>query len=463
MPESSTLKLREKVAYGFGDFACSMFWKLFSMFLLFFYTDVFGITAAAAGTMFLVTRIWDSANDPIMGMIGDRTRTRWGKFRPYLLFGAVPFAIIGVLTFTRPDLSEQGRLIYAYITYTLMMMAYTAVNVPYASLLGVMTSNSEERTTLATWRFIGGFSGSLLVAASANSMVEYFSVAGDAAVGYQRTIMVYAVLAVIFFVLTFAGTNERLQPALEKSSLKDDLRDMAKNGPWFIMLGAGIATLVSSSLRDATILFYFKYFIGDQSVVFIGEMSQSALASIFMSTLLGASIIGVLLAKPVSSRIGKKNTFILSGVVTAILSILFYFIPSSEVEWIFFVNILIGIASGVLLPLVWSMYGDVSDFSEAKTGRRATGLIFSSSSMSQKIGWTIGGAISGWLLAAYGFEANAVQTTESLMGIRLMISVYAGIGALLSVVFMYFYPLDEQYMQGISAQLDEARINSVDE
>lgn len=463
MPESSTLKLREKVAYGFGDFACSMFWKLFSMFLLFFYTDVFGITAAAAGTMFLVTRIWDSANDPIMGMIGDRTRTQWGKFRPYLLFGAVPFAIIGVLTFTRPDLSEQGRLIYAYITYTLMMMAYTAVNVPYASLLGVMTSNSEERTTLATWRFIGGFSGSLLVAASANSMVEYFSVAGDAAVGYHRTIMIYAVLAVILFVLTFAGTNERLQPAVEKSSLKDDLRDMAKNGPWFIMLGAGIATLVSSSLRDATILYYFKYFIGDQSVVFIGEMSQSALASIFMSTLLGASIIGVLLAKPVSSRIGKKNTFILSGVVTAILSILFYFISPSEVEWIFFVNILIGIASGVLLPLVWSMYGDVSDYSEWKTGRRATGLIFSSSSMSQKIGWTIGGAISGWLLAAYGFEANAVQTTESLMGIRLMISVYAGIGALMSVAFMFFYPLDEQYMKDVSAQLEEARLHANDE
>ena len=461
MLESSTLKLREKVAYGFGDFACSMFWKLFSMFLLFFYTDVFGITAAAAGTMFLVTRIWDSANDPIMGMIGDRTRTRWGNFRPYLLFVAVPFAIIGVLTFTTPDLSEQGRLVYAYVTYTLMMMVYTAINVPYASLLGVMTSDTNERTTLATWRFIGGFSGSLLVAATATGMVEYFSVAGDAAVGYQRTIMVYAVLAVIFFALTFAGTKERLQPAAEKSSLKDDLRDMAKNGPWFIMLGAGIATLISSSLRDATILYYFKYFIGDQEIFCFGEMSQTALASIFMSTLLGASIIGVLLAKPVSIRIGKKNTFMLSGVVTAVLSILFYFIPSSAVEWIFFVNILIGIASGVLLPLVWSMYGDVSDYSEWKTGRRATGLIFSSSSMSQKIGWTIGGAISGWLLAAYGFEANAVQTTESLMGIRLMISVYAGIGALLSVVFMYFYPLDEKYMQNVSVQLDQARKYSI--
>ena len=180
------VRITEKISYGLGDFACSMFWTLFSMFLLFFYTDVFGISAAAAGTMFLVTRLWDTANDPIMGMIGDRTKTRWGKFRPYLLFIALPFAIIGVLTFSTPDITGSAKLVYAYITYTLMMMVYTAINVPYASLLGVMTKNSDERTSLASFRFLGGFAGGLFVTATANSLVEYFSAEATQAAGYQK-------------------------------------------------------------------------------------------------------------------------------------------------------------------------------------------------------------------------------------------------------------------------------------
>jgi len=458
MNEPTKLKIREKISYGFGDLASSMFWKLFSMFMLFFYTDVFGITAAAAGTMFLVTRIWDSANDPLMGMIGDRTSTRWGKFRPYLLFVALPFAIIGILTFTTPDLSPNGKLIYAYATYTLMMMVYTAVNVPYASLLGVMTSDSGERTSLASFRFIGGFSGGLLVTATANSLVEYFSADGNIAAGYQKTVAVYAILAAVFFILTFAGTRERLNPSVIKSSsLKDDLHDLLKNGPWFLMLGAGISILIFNSLRDAAILYYFKYFVGNQSIAFFGEVSQGTLASVFMSTMLGASMLGVVLAIPVSKKIGKKNTFMLAGLVSAALSIFFFFIPPTQIILIFFINILVGISAAIVFPLVWAMYADVSDYSEWKTGRRATGLIFSSSSMSQKIGWTIGGALSGWILAAFGFQANVAQTEDSVLGIRLMISMFAAVGALISVGFMYFYPLTEKYMADIEIKLEKAR------
>ncbi len=463
MNKAEKLSFKEKVSYGFGDLASSMFWKLFSLFLLFFYTDVFGISAAAAGTMFLVTRIWDSANDPIMGMIADRTKTRWGKFRPYLLFVAVPFAIIGVLTFTTPELSEEGKLIYAYVTYTLMMMIYTAVNVPYASLMGVMTHDSGERTTLASYRFIGGFTGGLFVTATANSLVEYFSAHGEVASGYQLTVAVYAVLAAIFFMLTFAGTKERLKPAVvTSSSLREDLRDLAKNGPWFLMLGAGISILIFNSLRDASILYYFKYYVGDRTVLFFGEVGQAALASAFMSSLLGASMVGVVLAKPVSAKIGKKNTFMVSGIISAVLSTLFFFIPPAHITMIFLFNLVIGASAGIVLPLIWSMYADVADYSEWKTGRRATGLIFSSSSMSQKIGWTIGGAVSGWILAAFGFEANAAQTEASLLGIRLMISIFAGIGALLSVGFIYFYPLDEAYMQDIEIKLEEARTQATE-
>ncbi|MBN1302446.1 MAG: MFS transporter [Melioribacteraceae bacterium] len=455
------LSFREKAAYGCGDFASSMFWKLFSMFLLFFYTDVFGISAAAVGTMFLVTRIWDAVNDPMMGLIADRTSSRWGKFRPYLLFVAIPFGIAGVLTFTTPDFDATGKLIYAYVTYTLMMMVYTAINVPYASLMGVMSNNTDDRTSLASFRFVGAFSGGLFVTATANTLIEYFGSASGTETGYQLTIAVYSVTAAIFFVLTFLGTKERLKPVVSKqSTLKEDLHDLGKNGPWFIMLGANISILIFNSLRDGSILYYFKYYIKDQTINFFGTeyaFGQAALASAYMSIWVGTNIIGVMLAKPIAHRLGKKKTYFISVALSAMLSILLFFLTPDQIEMIFISNILIGVSAGIVLPLIWSMYADIADYSEWKTGRRATGLIFSSSSMSQKFGWTLGGTLTGWLLAAFGFQANVEQTDDSLLGIRLMISLIAGVGAVLAGVFMYFYKLDEKFMAKIEKELDEAR------
>ena len=462
--ESHKLKLGEKISYGLGDFASSMFWKLFSMFLLFFYTDVFGISAAAVGTMFLITRIWDAANDPLMGVISDRTQTRWGKFRPYLLYMAVPFAIVGILTFTTPDFTETGRLIYAYITYTLMMMVYTGVNVPYSSLMGVMSKDANERTSLASWRFIGAFSGGLFVTATANSLVSYFSQDNSEQQAYQYTIGIYAVVAAILFILTFAGTRERLQPASElQGSLKNDLQDLLQNRPWFIMLGANISILIFTSLRDGSILFYFKYLVGDQVISLFGntfELSSTVLSSIYMSIWLGTNIIGVILAKPMASTFGKKKTFVISALTSAAFSFIFFFISSDDVITIYGLNVLLGISSGIVLPLGWSMYADIADYSEWKTGRRATGLVFSSSSMSQKFGWTLGGAISGWILGAFHFVPNTIQTEETLLGIKLMISVFAGIGALLAYAFISFYKLDEDFMSKVDRELESRRLQT---
>ncbi len=460
MSESNMkLGLKEKMAYGLGDFASSMFWKLFSMFLLFFYTDIFGISAAAVGTMFLVTRVWDAANDPLMGIISDRTQTRWGKFRPFLLFVAVPFGIIGVLTFTTPDLGSTGKLIYAYITYSLMMMVYTAVNVPYASLMGVMSSDTNERTSLASWRFIGAFSGGLMVTTTAHFLVEYFSKGTTQAIGYQYTIAVYAIIAAALFILTFLGTKERVLPTQnQQGSFKNDLKDLSKNKPWFVMLAANIFILIFISLRDGSILFYFKYFVKEQTINLFGlsyDLTITVLSSTYMSVWLATNIIGVVLAKPVSAIFGKKNTFAYAALSSAVLSVSFFFLSPDQIIPIFVLNIFIGISSGIVMPLGWSMYADIADYSEWKTGRRATGLVFSSSSMSQKFGWTIGGALAGWVLASFGFEPNVDQSETALLGIRLMISVIAAIGAFCSFLSIRFYKLDEVFMRKIEEDLAE--------
>lgn len=460
-PGKSAIKLPEKLSYGCGDFASSMFWKLFAIYLPIFYTDTFGISAAAMGTMFLFTRIWDTVTDPIMGVLADRTNSRFGKYRPYLLYMAIPFAVLGVLMFSTPDLSTTGKLIYAYVTYSLMWLAYTAINVPYATLMGVMTNKPKVRTSLASYRMVGAFAGGLFITATANYFISTF---GDGTttdpVGYRWAITLYAVLAAIFFFLTFIGTKERLKPMQEQSSLKDDLSDLIKNKQWFIMLAAGVAILIFNSLRDGSIMYFFKYYVKEQTLSLFGyqwDLGYEFLSSAYATMWLATNLIGVMLAKPISAVIGKKNTFMLSAAVSAVVSFAIFFMQPQNLIPIFLSNILIGISAGIVLPLVWSMFADIADWSEWKTGRRATGLIFSSSSMSQKLGTALGAALTGWVLSLFSFEPNVEQTTESLFGIRLMISVFAGLGALLAVGIIYFYKLDEDTMEKIEVELEEAR------
>ena len=452
------IKLKEKIGYGFGDFASSMFWKLFSMFLMIYYTDVVEISPASVGTMFLLTRLWDGLNDPIMGIISDRTRTSMGKFRPYLLWVAIPFAIIGVMTFSTPDFGPSGKLLYAYVTYTMMMMVYTAINVPYSSLMGVMTSDTKERTSLASFRFIGAYSGGIFMTATVPYLLDYFRNSGaNDAQSYQYTVGIYAVLAAFFFIMTFLWTKERVKPLEQETSIKKDLKDLAKNGQWFIMLGAGIAVLIFNSLRDGSIMYYFKYFVKDQTLAYFGEVAWDKLAGAYMTLWLVTNLVGVLLAKSASAKFGKKKVFMAAMSIASIFSVVFYFVDPNSIGIIFGLNIIMGVCSGIVLPLIWSMYADIADYSEWKTGRRATGLVFSSSSMSQKMGWTLGGAITGWLLSAYGFEANAEQTTESLKGIRLMITIYPAVGAILSAIILVKYKLSDRYMKDISTDLESRR------
>ncbi|MCU4675958.1 MFS transporter [Catenovulum sp. 2E275] len=459
MKKTQRPNLKEKIGYGFGDFASSMFWKMFSVYLMIFYTDVFGLSAAAVGTMFLLTRIWDTANDPVMGIIADRTNTKWGKFRPWLLWGAIPFAVIGVLTFSTPDWSVENKLIYAYVTYTLMMMAYTAVNVPYASLLGVMSSNSNDRTQLASFRMVFAFAGSIFAFVMVEPLTQFFSHLTDTPnpqQGWTYTMLVYGVIAAILFYFTFAWTRERIAPpASQQSSLKADFKNLANNKPWFILLGAALSTLIFNSMRDGASVYYFKYYIGLPEWSLFGL--SFGITTVYLVVGQAANIIGVVLAQPISKRLGKRNTFMTAMFLAAILSIFFYFLTAEQLTLIILLQVLISACAGIIFPLLWSMYADIADYSEYQTGRRATGLIFSSSSFAQKMGWTLGGALTGWTLAYFGYVANAEQTEFAKEGLRYMVSFLPAVGALISALFMIFYRLTDDYMAKVNQELSARR------
>ncbi len=459
------IKLKEKIGYGLGDAASSMFWKLFGMYLLFFYTDIFGIDAAIVGFMFLITRGWDTFFDPVVGIICDRTETRWGKYRPYLLWMAIPFGVIGILTFTTPSFSGSGKVVYAYITYSLMMMIYSLINVPYASLLGVMSSDPKTRTELSSYRMIFAFLGSILALILIEPLTKLFSHMGpveNLTLGWSLSVAVFAVIAAIFFLCTFSWTKERVRPVKETSnSLWDDLIDLLCNKPWWILLGAGIAALIFNSIRDGAALYYFKYYAIVPETFNLGFIGSAlSISTIYIVLGQAANILGILLVTPVSNRIGKKKTYLYAMVMATIFSISFYFIGKENITLMLILQVLISACAGSIFPLLWSMYADIADYSEWKTGRRATGLIFSSSSMSQKFGWTIGGTLSGWLLAYFGYVANVEQTAEAQEGIRLMLSLLPAIGTVLSIVFIIFYPLSEKKITEINAELKLKKLKS---
>ena len=581
----SPLRLREKIGYGFGDAASSMFWKLFGMYLLFFYTDIFGIPAAVVGTMFLVTRLANAAFDPFVGILGDRTKSRWGKFRPYLLWMALPVGLFAVLTFTTPEFSTAGKIIYAYVTFGLMMAVYSMINVPYASLMGVMSDDGKERTTLATYRFIFAFGGSFLVlglfqplfdglgtrtvaayssphavalsdssSSGGRTLLVWEAAAADTAKGVdsllyitakvqtrsrkafslglfdprtgsfdgfqfgegkdtlglvrgggrgeiklradrvvprerladlshlrlatrgidadsikvesaalkeidyrsgtEKAVIVVSLLAVIFFFFTFAWTLEKVKPIAAETSLKADLKDLSRNSPWFILVGASIFTIFLNTIRDGAAVYYFAYYFKGLTTIELSSSVIVAMSTLYLLLGQAANIVGVVMAKPVSDRIGKKKTFFIAMVTAAVLSFIFYFLNRTDVTMILILQLLISVNAGIIFPLIWSMFADTADYSEWRNKRRATGLVFSAASMSQKFGASVGIAMVGWILSLYGYRANVEQTDTALQGIRMMLSFYPGVGALLAALFVFIYPLKESVLSKIAAELN---------
>lgn len=447
-PQAHRLSVTEKVGYGFGDLASNMFWQMFSIFIAKYYTDVFLLSAATMGTMLLVTRIGDAFVDPIVGAIADRTRTRWGFFRPYLLWMAIPMAGTAIATFTVPDLQGNAKVIYAYVTLTLMMVAYSAINIPYSALLGVLTPDSKQRTSASGYRFVMALLPVFVIVNTAIPMATYFGGSDTSPKGWQMTMIIYAIIATLFYWACFAMTRERVQPeAAQKSTLAADVRDLLANKPWVVLCGVGIAALTFNNIRGTVTIFYFENVVPGGKGWFGPVMTTGALAF----------IAGVMLTPMLSKRFGKRNFYMVSMSITALLTAAFYFVPPDNLAMVWSANTLINFCAAPTAPLVWAMYADTADYAEWKNGRRATGLVFSAASFAQKLGWAIGGAGAGWLLSFYGYQANAAQSAETIDGIIKMMSVIPAVGAVAAVVALWFYELDEDTVETMGRELEARR------
>ncbi len=460
--------LLNKIGYGLGDMSSSMFWKIFTAYLPFFYSTIFGLSLVDATFLMLVTRIWDAVSDPMMGVIADRTSTQWGKYRPYLLWMAIPFAVVGVLLFTTPDMGYAGKRIWAYVTYILMMTVYTAINVPYGAMLGVMTSDSDEKTVFSSFRMFFAYAGSFIVLAGWEPLCKAFnSMRGIEAgvndpVSWQYAMIVVAACCAVLFFMTFALTKETVKSEKKETSVAADLGSLFKNAPWWILLGGVLFFNLFNAARYTAGPFFFASVIGDGAQLKIFSAEFLFYAGIFFAVGEVANMAGVAMTPMITRKIGKKSTFMGCLVLLIVLSCLFFFVPlTTGGYWaMMLLQVVISVLTGVVSPLVWSMYADIADFAELKFKTASTGLIFSSSSMAQKFGGAIGGSAVTAILAAVGYstEAGAVQTETALVWVRALMSFVPAAVAALSLLFLFFYPLTTKRMKEIQVELDSCRL-----
>ncbi len=443
------LSVKEKVGYALGDTAANFIFQTMVMFQLAFYTDTFGITAAAAATLLVVVRVWDAIFDPIMGVLADRTKTRWGKFRPWILGTAVPFGIMGFLTFVTPGFAPAGKLIYAYCTYIVLMMVYSANNLPYSALSGVMTGDLGERTSLSSYRFVFAMIAQLIIQGLALPMVAYFG-GGDSARGYQYTMAIFSSLAVVLFFITFSTTKERIQPdPAQHATVREHYRDLMKNGPWLAMFVLTLILFITLAMRGSVVFYYFRYYVSTEN--------YERLFSLFNVFGTAATIAGILFSKGLAMKFGKRNVFIGGLAGTTLFTALFVFLPPTAVAMMFAAEMLRQFVYGFTIPLLWAMMADVADYSEWKNKRRATGIVFSAIVFALKAGLGFGGAITGYVLALYGYVPNAAQTAEALNGIVMTMSVFPAITFGLCVVCLFFYRINKQAEIQITTELAERR------
>ena len=450
---TAPLSFREKVGYGLGDMASNFYMGFFGLFLLYYYTDVFGIAPAAAATMLLITKVVDAVSDPAMGLIADRTETRWGKYRPYLLWVAIPYAILGYLLFLGPSFSDTGKLIWAYVTYTLVMLAYTAINVPYSALLAVISPVAEERTKATQFRFIFASLGTLCVGAFATPLVKLLG-GDDEVLGFRLTIILFAILSVLIFWLTFATTRERIRPKPHRSSIGEDFSALLRNVSWLVLVATGILVVIGLIARFASIVFYLKYYLLDDGARVFLIFDKTALLT---SCGLIGQLFGALATPALAARFEKHHLVIGMNLLHAVLLAIGYVIPPEHFVLIVIVHSLGIFTFGVIITLLFSMYTDCAEYGEWQTGKNTAGLTVSASMFSLKFGSAVGGALPGFMLAGFGFVANEAQTDTAITGIRLMFNVLPAVFFLVAGALMVFYRIDKATLATIEADLHDRR------
>ncbi|GAB3021036.1 glycoside-pentoside-hexuronide (GPH):cation symporter [Bowmanella dokdonensis] len=441
------LSVREKVAYGLGDTASNIVFQSVMLFLSFFYTDVFGISPAVVGTLFLVVRIFDAITDPLMGAINDRTQTKYGKFRPYLLWLAIPFGLISVLAFTTPDLSEQGKIVYAFCTYGLLMLAYTAINIPYSALGGVLTADPTERVSVQSYRFVFGMLGGLMVTAFTLPLVDWFG-QGDTAKGYQLTIAAMSALGVLMFWACFAGTKERIFPPPEQdSTFWQDMASLWRNDQWRILSLAALFVLLGMVLRTTLAIYYVKYYLGRPDLI-----------TLFVTLGMVGNILGCATAQWLARRICKVKAYIGLQLLAAAICVGSFFIGQDQLILAFVAYVLWCFFLQMATPLLWAKMADIVDYGQWRTGIRITGMTYSSVVFFIKMGLALGGASAGWLLAYHGYQPGDNQSADTLQGILVSFTLLPAVAFILVAFVMKFYRLDDQAVARVRQALTQPAV-----
>ncbi len=488
---SSTEKLSvtEKVGYSLGDLAANLIFQTLVTFLAFFYTDVFGIPAGTAATIiFVVGLVGAFGFTPLVAVLADRTRSRWGKFRPWILWTAVPFGVLSLLAFSTPDLGPQGKVFYAAATYTLLVLVYAANNLPYAALSGVLTGSMAERNSVSAYSFVAVMIAQLVVQSLLLPLVLILG-GGDKVQGFHNAMMLFAVVGTVFLLITFFTTRERIVPAPEqRSSVVQDLSDLARNRPWVVMLLLTILVFTTLALKGGMYVYYFQYYLDEAALAaflqgigfnaFIAglnnvltgigltsfqwpEDAPTSAFSLFNAGGIIFMIIGIGFSKKLADRFGKRDVFGAALFLSTLFMLGFYIYPPDAIGVVFGSQILHGFFYGITIPLLWAMIADVADYSEWKNSRRATAIIFSAMLCGLKLGLSIGGALVAGILAHYAYVAGAeTQSPQAVDGIRLAVSVYASLPFLACVALLFFYEINKPMESRIERELAQRRAAS---